>query len=650
MAAEEVTSKGQAWFCTGGLPSDIVVEVDGMAFHLHKFPLTSKSKKLHDLVTEQETNPARVQMTSKSSEKGIEKADDGGRRGENGNFESEIEQGHCRISLPNFPGGSETFETAAKFCYGVKIDLSASNVAPLRCAGEVLEMTEEYSEHNLVSKTEGFLCQRAFRNVKHSIEALKSCERILPLAENLGIVQRCIDAISSMAALVDPSLLGWPVKDVAAGASRKKTTSSTTKGCCGGAVDLWFDDQSILCLDFFKRLIFTMRDQDLNPDIIESCLINHAKKCFPGSARSNGKHSSSSVASDAERRELLETIATNLPLEKSSIASTSTRFLFGLLRYANILKASEASKAALERKIGAQLEQATLDDLLIPSYSYLNETLYDIDCAQRMLGYFLESYKGSSVEADDANVRNVRSSTLMTVGKLVDGYLSEIASDANLKPERFYELAISLPAQGRLFDDGLYGAIDVYLKAHPWISEVERENICRAMDCHKLTLEACTHAAQNDRLPLCTVIQVLFVEQLQLRHAIAGTLIAADPVPLDSGSPSAIEGGDERGDRATEQVQNSSPWRAAISENQVLRFDMSRMRSRVNELERMCRTMKKAIEKIDSAGPPASGGWRNSVGRKFGCKFKTQVSDSHESTVVVASKARHQSNRHRSSS
>ncbi|OMO84193.1 hypothetical protein COLO4_22177 [Corchorus olitorius] len=36
MAADKPSSKGQAWFCATGLPSDIVIEVDDMAFHLHK--------------------------------------------------------------------------------------------------------------------------------------------------------------------------------------------------------------------------------------------------------------------------------------------------------------------------------------------------------------------------------------------------------------------------------------------------------------------------------------------------------------------------------------------------------------------------------------------------------------------------------------
>ncbi|RVW57184.1 BTB/POZ domain-containing protein [Vitis vinifera] len=68
MAAEKASGRGQAWFCTTGLPSDIVIEVDDMTFHLHKFPLMSKSRKLHELITEQETNPTRNQSNFSAEE------------------------------------------------------------------------------------------------------------------------------------------------------------------------------------------------------------------------------------------------------------------------------------------------------------------------------------------------------------------------------------------------------------------------------------------------------------------------------------------------------------------------------------------------------------------------------------------------------
>ncbi|KAJ8546111.1 hypothetical protein K7X08_018694 [Anisodus acutangulus] len=639
---DQPTSKGQAWFCTTGLPSDIIIEVEDMTFHLHKFHLMSKSRKLHDMITEQETN-------ANSSK--IQKRDNDG-DGDEEIEEEEKEDQQCCISLPDFPGCSETFETAAKFCYGVKIEFSASNVAPLRCAGEYLEMTEEYSEDNLISKTERFLSQTLLKSIKDSIRTLNSCKNILPLAETLGIVQRCIDAVAVRASSADPSLFGWPVNDGEANTRRKGANR-------GGAMDSWFEELGHLSLPLFKRLISAMKARDLSSEVIESCLMYYAKKYIPGISRSSRKTSSSSIPSENEQRELLETIITNLPEETSSRTSTATRILFGLLRTANILNASEAARAALERKIGSQLEQATLDDLLIPSYSYLNETLYDVACEERILAYFLNGLEERStarIQGEEKNI-SVRSAALMLVGKLIDGYLSEIASDNNLLPEKFCELAVALPDQARLFDDGLYRAVDVYLKAHPWISEAERERICGVMDCQKLTLEACTHAAQNERLPLRAVVQVLFFEQLQLRQAIVGTLMVADVAPgeipqlsiLDGLGEGDGEGGDEEQTTGVVGVaraqEGSSKWRKTVRENQVLRLDMDSMRTRVQELERECSTMKKAIQKIDKVGKHGSGnggaGGRGGGRRKkLGCKFKTQVCDSHEPTVVEGRKGR----------
>ena len=455
---------------------------------MFQFPLMSKSRKLHDLITEQEATHSsatknQTAITTRIPE--VEEEDD------------EIVEVHCQITLTDFPGGSEAFEMAAKFCYGVKVDLSPSNVASLRCAGEFLQMTEEYSEDNLISKAERYFSESVRKSIKDSIKALTSCDRLMPLAETLGIPQRCIESIVSRASSADPALFGWPVSEV--GANETTTRGSASKQILWNGVetggrrkgaravtggDIWFEDLALLSLPLFKQLIHAMKEADLSPEIIESCLMYYAKKYIPGVSRSNRKppssSSSSSSSSESEQKELLETIVSNLPLEKSSKSATATRFLFGLLRTANILNASEVCKDALERKIGSQLEEATLDDLLIPSYSYLNETLYDVDCVERILGHFLNCLKQRNPAADVVAVHggdNVpRSPALMLVGKLIDGYLSEIASDANLKPEKFYNFAISLPDEARLFDDGLYRAVDVYLKVT--ISSNSTANFC----------------------------------------------------------------------------------------------------------------------------------------------------------------------------
>ncbi|MQM02068.1 hypothetical protein Taro_034828 [Colocasia esculenta] len=710
MAAEKPASKGQAWFCTTGLPSDVVIEVDEMSFHLHKFPLMSRSKMLHQLITEQEQDPGGPSSRGRQAKDpagapgarsegggGGEQAEEGDAAGEDSREEGEeeIAEEPYHISLPDFPGGTDAFEAVAKFCYGVKLDFTPWNVAPLRCAAEYLEMTEEFCEDNLISRCERFFGQSVLRSLRDSMRALKSCEDLMPLAETLGIPQRCVDAIALRACSVDPSssLFGWPMNERTGGVGtsdrrvlanhpvlwngidtglRRKhhgaasnRSTATTDGGGGGA---WFDDLAILGLPLFKRAIAAMKSRGLSPEAIEGCLISYAKRSIPGLSRSSRKSSGGApLPSEAEQRELLETVIADLPLEKTT--ATSTRFLFGLLRTVNILRASEASREILERKIASQLDRASLDDLLMPSYSYLVETLYDVDCIERILAYFLEVLQdvapvisGAEEEVEmegggGGGAGRARSPPslrpLMMVGKLVDGYLSEIASDANLKAEKFCDLALTLPDHARVYDDGLYRAVDVYLKAHPRVSELERERVCSVMDYQKLTLEACTHAAQNERLPLRAIVQVLFFEQLQLRHAIAGSLLAADPTggsqpPETARSPRFHD--EALAHSAVAAVpRERETWRSAVRNNQVLRLDMDSMRNRVNELEQECSSMKKVLEKMDRvggavkprgvpAGDATGKGWNFT--RRFGCKFKSQVCDSHERTVVESRRSR----------
>ncbi|KAH7673568.1 NPH3 domain-containing protein [Dioscorea alata] len=629
MATEKLSARGgQAWFCTTGLPSDVVIEVDEMSFHLHKFPLMSKSKKLHLLITQREQKQEN--------------------RGEENEEEIREEELH-RITLPHFPGGAETFEVAAKFCYGVKVELNAWTAAPLRCAAEYLEMTEEMMEENLISRTERYLTQSVLRNIKESIRALKSCEDLMPLAEDLGIPQRCVDAIAARACSSDPtSLFGWPISNgsdpkdpenatvlwngIDTGARRKISSRSAA----AAAADSWFEDLTVLSLPIYKRVIAAMKSRDPNPSAIEGSLISYAKSSIPGLSRSSRKPSSAPLTSETEQRELLETVITNLPLEKGSGSGRVTpRFLFGLLRTVNILRASDASRSTIEMMIGSQLEKATLDDLLIPSYSYLVDTLYDVECVERIVRHFVERHvERSTVEDDRAGIESPagNDTAVMTVGRLVDGYLAEIASDANLKVEKFCDLALVLPDNARVYDDGLYRAVDLYLKAHPMLTEAEREKVCVVLDYHKLTLEACTHAAQNERLPLRAVVQVLFFEQLQLRRAVAGTVLASDPItlrtPERAGASSSVQP-----DESAAAREGGVPWRETVRENQVLKLDMDSMRARVRELERECARMKSALERMGRGARMRGLGL---ITKRFGCRIGAQVCDSRDLTVVAS--------------
>ena len=100
------------------------------------------------------------------------------------------------INLSAIPGGADAFEKVAKFCYNVNFEITINNVAALRCAAEFLEMEEDYFEGNLAFRTEEFLNRAAMKSLPSTVAVLKSCEKLLPMAEDLKIVQRCVDALS----------------------------------------------------------------------------------------------------------------------------------------------------------------------------------------------------------------------------------------------------------------------------------------------------------------------------------------------------------------------------------------------------------------------------------------------------------------------
>lgn len=382
----------------------------------------------------------------------------------------------CVIELPDVPGGAKTFELVAKFCYGVKLELTAANVVYLRCAAEHLEMTEEYEEGNLISQTEIFLNQVVLRNWKDSLKALQTCDDVLPYAEELQIPKRCIDSLAAKAC-TDPNLFGWPIMEHG-GPMQSPGGSVLWNGISTGArpknssSDWWYEDASTLSLPIYKRLISVMESREVRPEIIAGSLNSYAKKYLPGLNRRQGTNESSNrfvpavtSLSEEDQKLLLEEIDHLLPAQKGLVP---TKFLFGLLRTAKILKADPTCIANLEKRIGMQLDQATLEDLLMPNFSYSMETLYDVDCVQRILEHFLAMDQvtgGASPGSDDGQLMGSPSLTPITmVAKLIDGYLAEVAPDVNLKLPKFQALAAAVPEYARPLDDGLYRAIDIYLK------------------------------------------------------------------------------------------------------------------------------------------------------------------------------------------
>lgn len=81
--------------------------------------------------------------------------------------------------------------------------------------------------------------------------------------------------------------------------------------------------------------------------------------------------------------------------------------------------------------------------------------MHNIEVVQRILEYFL-LYEQQQQQQQQPKP--------LAISKLLDGYLAEIARDPKLSVTKFQFLAQSLPENARTSDDGLYRAIDTFLK------------------------------------------------------------------------------------------------------------------------------------------------------------------------------------------
>lgn len=411
------------------------------------------------------------------------------------------------VTLDDLPGGPVAFELAARFCYGIAVDLSALNIAGLRCAAEYLEMTEDLEEGNLIFKAEAFLSYVVLSSWKDSIVVLRSCEDLSPWAENLQIVRRCSESIAWKAcASAKGTKLSYtglsPKTDGSPKWNRKSNEGSSSKRR-QVPPDWWFQDVSTLRIDHFVRVVTAIEVKGMRFELIGATIMNYASKWLPGLVSeatrsyldtSNQGGRNMIVVGNSSKEELpgmqirercmvVESLISIIPPIKDCVPCS---FLLQLLRLANMLRVAQALITDLEKLIGMQLEQANLADLLIPSYSKC-ETFYDVELVRRLVEHFMvqERTEPSSPGRESLSGKQRQSGhgpgAKQRVARLLDGYLSEVSRDQNLSPTKFQALAEAFPGSARTSDDGLYRAIDSYLKvnaqAHCVLSSLDSDSI-----------------------------------------------------------------------------------------------------------------------------------------------------------------------------
>ncbi|XP_010518503.1 PREDICTED: BTB/POZ domain-containing protein SETH6-like isoform X1 [Camelina sativa] len=557
--------------------SDLTIQVGSASFSLHKFPLVSRSGRIRKLV---------------------------------------LESKDTNLSLATVPGGSESFELAAKFCYGVGLQFNSSNIAALRCVAHYLEMTEELSEKNLEARTEAYLKDSVFNDISSSISVLHSSERLLPVAEEINLVGRLVNAIAVNACKeqlasgllkLDQKLGGCVVRLPETEKPKPKPPSDD---------EWWGRSLPILKLDFFQRVVSAMKSKGLNQDIISDILMSYARKSLQIIREPNLVKPDSDL--QRKQRIVLEAVVGLLPTQANK-SSIPISFLSTLLKTAIGSGTSVSCRSDLERRISHQLDQAILEDILIPANI---GAMYDTDSVQRIFSLFLHldecDYRDDEDDDDDDDddgdvvdesamamydfdgPESPKQSSIFKVSKLMDSYLAEVALDSSLPPSKFIALAELLPDHARVVCDGLYRAVDIFLKVHPHMKDSERYRLCKTISCQKLSQDASSHAAQNERLPVQIAVQVLFYEQTRLKNAMTsggGTAGGSSQsqfflFPNRSGSG-----------MASGAISPRDNYASVRRENRELRLEVARMRMRLTDLEKDHVSMKKDLVKPSRRRP-----------------------------------------------
>ncbi|PNY17260.1 BTB/POZ domain-containing protein npy2-like [Trifolium pratense] len=525
-------------YVAGDLASDIVVSIGDMKFYLHKFPLISKSSHLQKLI-------------SLNNEENIDE-----------------------IQISDIPGGASAFEICAKFCYGMTVTLNAYNVIATRCAAEYLGMHENIEKGNLLYKIDVFLNSSIFRSWKDSIIILQTTKSMLPLDEEQKVVTRCIESIANKAS-VDVSKVDWSYSYNRKKLPEENGIESNQNGVRTRHVpkDWWVEDLSELEVDMYESVIKNIITKEIQTnDVIGEALKAYAYRKLPNFSK--GMVPCGDVS---KHRLIVETIVKLLPSEKGSV---SCRFLVKLLKAAIFVESEDRIKEELVKRIGQQLEEASVNDILIRAPDG-ETTMYDVGIVQNIVREFLMKDHNSEIESvEGGELEGVRKPGILSdasklmVAKLIDSYLAEIAKDPNLPLSDFVNLAELVSNISRPAHDGIYRAIDTYLKEHPGINKGEKKRICKLMDCRKLSVDACLHAIQNERLPSRVVVQVLYFEQVRTA-ASSGT---STPDIITKGIKDLSIGSNGSSRSGTTNPEDDTDGSATAEELKALRKELASLR------------------------------------------------------------------------
>ena len=131
------------------------------------------------------------------------------------------------------------------------------------------------------------------------------------------------------------------------------------------------------------------------------------------------------------------------------------------------------------------------------------------------------------------------------------------------------------------------------------------------MDCQKLSLDAGMHAAQNERLPLRVVVQVLFSEQVKISNALASSSSSAASALLANKAAADAVVAPLQPPMSRRQLLDGTPqsfqegWAVAKKDINTLKFELESMKAKYLELQHEMDALQKVVERGGAPSPAA---------------------------------------------
>ena len=416
-------------FRNSGELSDICITVDKIEFHLHKFPLFLNSEFFRAL--------CRCGMMDENT-----------------------------VTLPQFPGGVNTFSLIADYCYAQEIDINSKNVVELRCAAEFLQMT------SLASETTTALTRILRTDPASVADTLSTACHLGAIADQTNVLSLCFNAVITL--------------------MKKGTISENILEVLLQLPAEWFVD-------------FIVRARDAG--ITVSKITRLAGKYLEMMVREHKISIYEHLEQRSQRREIRDCVIRSDTMSAEEFGEIMDTILLELPTNASLSKVIEKEMLCLLYRLAVQLKCKCEGTLL----SVISNNLCAIP---REILVTMPTNDVVSIVEHSVN-SNVISPTMLC--EIADRYLWERTKQKQITLDEFDAVVRAIPKSHRPQHDSLL-LIAEKLFSSEKVSEERKLTMLDLIDKYKLHEETLRHVSERNVIPSAFIVSSALAVSSRLRN------------------------------------------------------------------------------------------------------------------------------------